>query len=141
MSFGPTSVFCFLFSQIYCIPHLSAEFHLFNSFQPLSPGFILLIPVFLLLSVPLFRLMVCHLTAALNCAISHVTPVHPGQELKAHPKLGLSFPHYPEPCHQKASTFLQVQPHPTWERESHIQVTMKIKCYPYLSASCASELM
>lgn len=132
-------VFCFLKSTVYHIFLQNFTFLIGSS--PFPPGFILLIPVFLLLSVPLFWPLVCHLTAALNCAISHVTPVHPGQELKAHPKLGLSFLHYPEPCHQKASTFLQVQPHPTWERESHIQVTMKIKCYPYLSASCASELM
>ena len=103
------------------MPHLSAECHLLNGFQLPFPWVYSSYPSFFpLLSVSLFCPLVCHLTAALNCTISHVSPVHPGQERMACPKLGLSFPHYPEPCHQKASTFLQVQPHPTCERESHI---------------------
>ena len=114
---------CVFSSQIYCMPHLSTECHLLNGSQLPFPWVYSSYPSFFpLLSVPLFCPLVCHLTAALNCTISHVTPVHPGQELMACPKLGLSFPHYPEPCHQKASTFLQVQLHPTWERESHIWV-------------------
>ena len=103
------------------------NFTFFIASNIFSPEFIPHILVFFLLSAPLFWPLVCHLTAALNHIISHASPVHPGQELKASPKLGLSFPHYPEPWPHKASTLLQVQPHATWERESYIWVAMKIQ--------------
>lgn len=107
--------------------NLLKNFYLLNSFQNFfSLVFIPNILVFPLVSASLFRLLIWHLTAALNHVILHVYPVHLGQELNANPKLGLSFPHYLEPCHHKASTWLKVQPHPTWERESYVWFTMNV---------------
>lgn len=118
----------------------STVYHIFQNFTFLivsSPfSWVLLIPVFSrYLSLCSGHSVCCFEVCHFTCDSS---PSWPGR--KARLNLDSLFPHYPEPCHQKASNN-PTSPAPCNLGERIIRVTVKVKCYPYLSASCASELM